>query len=40
LREVGKFFGIFSIIDTTHNMTMYERQLATFNVSAVLIFII
>jgi hypothetical protein len=39
LREVGKFFGIFSIIDTTHNMTMYERQLATFNVSAVLIFI-
>jgi hypothetical protein len=37
LREVGKFFGIFSIIDTTHNMTMYERQLATFNVSVMFI---
>lgn len=34
LREVGRFFGIFSIIDATHNMTMYERQLATFNVSS------
>jgi len=32
LRAVGQFFGKFSIIDTTHNMTMYDRQLATFNV--------
>jgi hypothetical protein len=38
LREVGKYFGIFSIIDTTHNMTMYDRQLATFNVSALFMY--
>ena len=32
LREVGRYFGKFSIIDATHNMTMYDRQLGTFNV--------
>ena len=32
LREVGRYFGRFSIIDTTHGTTMYDRQLATFNV--------
>jgi hypothetical protein len=34
MRSVGKCFGKFSVIDTTHNMTMYDRQLATFNVRA------
>ena len=32
MRAVGQFFGKFSTIDTTHNMTMYDRQLGTFNV--------
>lgn len=33
LRKVGEFFGNFSVIDTSHNMSMYERNMATFNVS-------
>jgi hypothetical protein len=33
LRKVGEYFGKFSVIDTSHNMSMYDRQMATFNVS-------
>jgi hypothetical protein len=33
LRAVGAYFGTFSVIDTSHNMSMYERNMATFNVS-------
>lgn len=32
LRKVGECFGKFSVIDTSHNMSMYERQMATYNV--------
>ena len=32
LRKVGEYFGKFSVIDTSHNMSMYERQMATYNV--------
>ncbi len=32
LRKIGEYFGKFSVIDTSHNISMYERQLATFNV--------
>jgi hypothetical protein len=38
LREVGQFFGSFSIIDTTHNTTMYDSELATFNVRPLFFF--
>ena len=33
LRAVGQYFGKFSVIDMTHNTTMYARNQATFNVS-------
>jgi hypothetical protein len=33
LRKVGEYFGKFSVIDASHNMSMYERNMATFNVS-------
>lgn len=32
LRKVGEYFGKFSVIDMSHNMSMYERHMATFNV--------
>ncbi len=32
LRKVGEFFGKFSVIDMSHNMSMYERHMATYNV--------
>ena len=32
LRKIGEYFGKFSVIDTSHNISMSERQLATFNV--------
>ena len=32
LRAVGQYFGKFSVIDMTHNTTMYQRNLATLNV--------
>ena len=32
LRSTGMFFGRFSVIDMTHNLTMYDRNQATFNV--------
>jgi hypothetical protein len=32
LRSTGIFFGRFSVIDMTHNLTMYDRNQATFNV--------
>jgi len=32
LRSVGCYFGKFSVIDMTHNLTMYNRNMATFNV--------
>jgi hypothetical protein len=34
LRKVGEYFGKFSVIDMSHNMSMYERNMATFNVMA------
>lgn len=32
LRKVGEFFGKFSVIDMSHNMSMYERHMGTYNV--------
>jgi hypothetical protein len=33
LRQVGQYFGNFSVIDMSHNMSMYERHMASYNVS-------
>jgi hypothetical protein len=32
LRAVGQYFGKLSVIDMSHGMSMYERNMATFNV--------
>ena len=33
LRKVGEYFGKFTVIDMSHNMSMYERHMGTFNVT-------